>query len=277
MTQTSSRLPTSTSLAIALLISTAALNAAAAGPFGSAESVAIPGGGNDSFVQLQQVNGFTGQMAFSFSDGGYTPIGPFNKLVKFRLSVSCPSGYHPDNAGVRIRGADAVNLNLQLLAPGALGPGQTAWQHDYDNEPWKFDAVVATGIGALDDAGNNGPVYVSLDEELDSRTEYYGWCVPDSPLSGETAFYYDSAQEGTDLHSLTRVRYSLQYSAIAGQRQIKTVSPATQPTRLPAQLRHRNRAPSSSSGVATLKPMLKAPGGCPYDCPPPARRLQLQK
>lgn len=270
MTQNHTSLATASLLAIAI---TAAATSTQAGPFNGPTEVGIPSAPNTSFVQLKQISGFTGQLTLSESNGSYEPVGnSFNKLAKFRLSVNCPSGYHPDNAGVRLRGNDVMNFNLPLLAPGALAPGQTSWQQDYDNEPWIFDAVVDAGGNALDAAGNNGPVYVSLDKVLDSRTEFYGWCIPDSTLSGQTAFYYDSAQEGTDLYPMTRVRYQ----AMGGTAKAPRLQIMTTP-RVPLQpppaerLRHRNRA----APAVKAKTELKAPGGCPYDCPPPAHELRL--
>lgn len=272
---TRNRYPISTATGVALTLMLATAGPAAAGPYGASEAVATPGGGNTAFVQLKQISGFTGQLTLSESNGSYEPVGnSFNKLAKFRLSVNCPSGYHPDNAGLRIRGGDVVNFNLQLLAPGGLAPGQTSWQQVYDNEPWKFDAVVDAGGDALDAAGNNGPVYVSLDEVLDSRTEFYGWCIPDSALSGQTAFYYDSAQEGTDLYPMTRVRYqAVGGTAKAPRLQIMTAPTPPQRPRTAERLRHRDRAASATNA----KTGLKAPGGCPYDCPPPAPRLRIKK
>lgn len=273
MTQNRFRFLQASGIALTLVLSATALGSAAAGPYAASEAVAAPGGGNTAFVQLKQISGFTGQLTLSESGGDYQPVGSsFNKLAKFRLSVSCPAGFHPDNAGLRIRGDDVVNFNLQLLAPGALGPGQTSWQQVYDNEPWKFDAVVVAGADALDAAGSNGPVYVSLDEVLDSRTEFYGWCIPDSALSGQTAFYYDSAQEGTDLYPMTRVRYQAQaVVGIAKSRQLKA-NPETRRAGVADRLRHRDRA----APAAQTKALLKAPGGCPYDCPPPAPRLRFK-
>lgn len=271
-----SLLPTA-GAALALML--AAATGAAAGPYTASEAVATPGGMNDDFVQLKQISGFTGQLGLGVSDGGYAPVGSsFNKLAKFRLSVSCPAGFHPDNAGLRIRGADVVNFNLQLLASGGLGPGQTSWQQVFDNEPWKFDAVVAAGASALAAANNNGPVYVSLDEVLDSRIEYYGWCLPDSSQSGQTAFYYDSTQEGTDLHPMTRVRYQLAAGIAKSpdlktpRQKVMTAPKAPQRARIGERLRQRHQA----APAADAKAVLKAPGGCPYDCPPPAPRLQLK-
>lgn len=258
------------SIAAALLAGAFAAPAQA-GPFNGPAEVAIPSAPNTNFVQLKQVNGFTGQLTLTESNGEYEPVGnSFNKLARFELSVNCPSGYHPDNAGIRIRGDDVVNFNLQLLAPGGLAPGQTSWQQTYDNEPWKFDAVVDAGGDALDTAGNNGPAYVSLDKVLDSRTEFYGWCIPDSSQSGQTAFYYDSAQEGADLYPMTRVRYQATGgTAKAPRLQMKT---APQPVQrrgegVKLQLRPRVILPETNT--------MKAPGGCPYDCPPPARSLRL--
>jgi hypothetical protein len=255
----------------AVLLAGAVAAPAQAGPFNGAAEVALPAVPETNFVQLKQVNGFTGQLTLSESNGDYEAVGnSFNKLAKFQLSVNCPSGYHPDNAGVRIRGADVVNFNLQLLAPGSLAPGQTSWQQIYDNEPWKFAAVVDAGGDALDAAGNNGPVYVSLDQVLDSRTEFYGWCIPDSSLSGETAFYYDSAQEGADLYPMTRVRYQgLGGTAIAPRLQAKTAPQAVQhrDVGVKLQVRPRLAVPQAQS--------MQAPGGCPYDCPPPVRSLRL--
>lgn len=251
MTQQVSLIRHSAGIALSLLLSATAFAPAEAGPFGAAGAYAVPGGTTDNIVKLEQISGFTGQLAFGISDGAYLPVGSrFNKLAKFRLSVSCPAGYRVHQAGVRIRGADAVNFDLELLAPGSLGPGQSSWQQVYDNETWRFDAVVAAGAEALS-ANNNGPVYVSLDKVLDSRTEFYGWCVPSDPLSNQSALYYDSAAADTDLRPMTRVRYQLQPTIAKGlQRTLKAAATLRRPS-------------ATGTPPAAAKMKLLAPGGCP--------------
>jgi len=166
---------------------------------------------------------------------------------------------------------DVVNAGYDLLSPGEAPVNQSAWQEDFQAEPWKFDAVVQVGAAALGAAGNNGPVYVSLDEELDSRIEFYGWCVSSDPLD-QTAIYYDSAEDSGHLYPKTRVRYQVMATIAASPRlQLKTA---------PQGVRHRSDdvmlsvRPRIAVPPAKALP-LKAPGGCPYDCPPPAQNLRL--
>ncbi len=278
MTQNRFRLAAPAGFAATLLLCAAALNGAAAGPFGAAESAAIPGGGSGSFVQLKQISGFTGQMALSHSDGGYAPVGSsFNKLIKLRMRVDCPASYRVHEAGIRVRGDDVYNYNVELVSPGDVPYDQNSWQQMLEQEPWDFDAVVAVGGEALDAAGNNGPVYVSLNEVLDSRTEFYGSCSPSEPSSGLPFLYYDSAEDDGHLRPMTRVRFEVKHSTIArDRRQLKAGAPVATAARVPERLRHRDRALSSSTAVPPAGPRLKAPGGCPYDCPPPALSRQLR-
>lgn len=246
-------------LAAAVLAGTIAAPAQA-GPFNGPGEVGIPSVPDTNIVQLKQLSGFTGQLSLGYSDGAYAPVGnSFNKHAKFRLSLNCPAGYRAHQAGIRVRGGDAPNSSVELLSAGEAPVNQSSWQEDINIEPWIFDAVVQTGAQALDAANNNGPAYVSLDEELDSRIEYYGWCVSSDPLD-QTAMYYDSAQDGSDLYPKTRVRYQVMATAaVAPRLQMKTAPQAVQRLAVPqAKQLH-----------------LKAPGGCPYDCPPPARSLRL--
>jgi hypothetical protein len=280
MTQNRFRFTRHAGQALALLIALPAYAAAAeAGPYNAAGGVAAPSIPNTNFVQLKQISGFTGQLGFGFSDSAYTPVGSsFNKLAKFRLSVNCPANFRVHQAGVRLRGADVHNFDFQLASPGDLPANQSSWEQVYDNEPWGFDSVVSAGATALDAAGNNGPVYVSLDEVLDSRTEFYGWCVPSDPLSTQTAIYYDSAQDNGHLRPKTRVRYTLQYSTVQQPGGPLKLAPGPKAAQIGAPLRRREGAVAEPSApTAPLAPAatLKIPGGCPYDCPPPApRRLQ---
>ena len=226
-----------------------------AGPFGAPESVAIPGGGNDNFAQLKQISGFTGALSFNKTgDGAYVPAaGPYNKLISLRFSVDCPAGYKVHQAGIRVRGNDVNNYNVELVSPGDLPHDQSSWEQVLQQEPWDFDAVVSTGIDALEDAGTNGPVYVSLDEVLDSRTEFYAWCITNEV--NPSAIFYDSSEDNGHLRPLTRVKYQATGPVEVGSSRLQ-------------RLRHRDRAVSAKA--VTPQPALRiAPGGCPYDCPPP--------
>jgi hypothetical protein len=170
-----------------------------------------------------------------------------------------------------VRGDDAPNISVEILPPGQVPFNQSAWQQDFNIEPWKFDAVVQTGAEALGDANNNGPVYVSLDAELDSRIEFYGWCVSSDPLD-QTAMYYDSAEDGGHMRPKTRVRYQVMATAAVSPRlQLKSAPQAVQRRSEGARLQERPHL--SAPQTKTLQ--LKAPGGCPYDCPPPAQNLRL--
>jgi hypothetical protein len=256
---------------MALTLMLATTGGAAAGPYSASQSVATPGGINTNFAQLKQITGFTGQMAFSYSDGGYTLIGnSFIKTVKLRFTVDCPANYRVHEAGIRVRGADVANYDHELVSPGDVPFDQNSWQATFDQEPWNFDAAQASGIQALDAAGNNGPVYVSLDEELDSRTEFYASCSPSQPSSGLPFIYYDSYEDSGHLRPMTRVRYQLQVG-IAKSRQLKA-KPEARRAGVAERLRHRDRA----APAAQTKALLKTPGGCPYDCPPPAPRLRIK-
>lgn len=255
--------------ALTLLLATAASTApAAAGPFNAPGGIATQSVPNTNFVKLKQISGFTGSMAFGVSDNAYTPVGnSFNKLAKFRLSVTCPQGYRVHKAGIRVRGGDAQNVNIELVSPGDLPVYQSGWQQTIELEPWKLNAVIAVGATALGAAGNNGPVYVSLDKKLDSRIEFYGWCVESDPLSNG-AMYYDSAEDNGDLHPMTRVRYTLQVGA----------GIAKQPGIALQQAPLRSSPRRSAGTAAPAAKIMTLPGSCPYDCPPPApRRRQLTK
>jgi hypothetical protein len=243
-----------------------------AGPFNASTEVAIPSAPSNNFVQLKQLSGFTGQLPLGFSDGGYQPVGnSFNKLAKFRLSLNCPAGFRAHQAGIRIRGNDVVNAGYDLLSPGDVPVNQGTWQEDFQAEPWKFDAVVQAGAAALGAAGNNGPVYVSLDEELDSRFEFYGWCVSSDPLD-QSAIYYDSAEDNAHLYPKTRVRYQVMATiAVSPRLQLKTAPQAVQRRSDDVKLTVRPRIAVPQAKALSLK----APGGCPYDCPPPAQNLRL--
>ncbi len=268
MTRNRLRFSTATGIALSLML---AAGTATAGPSSASQSVATPGNINTNFAQLKQISGFTGQMGFSYSDGGYALIGnSFNKTIKLRFTVNCPANYRVHEAGIRVRGADVANYDHELVSPGDLPVDQNSWQASFDQEPWNFDAVQTSGIQALLAAGNNGPVYVSLDEELDSRTEFYASCSPSQPGSGLPFIYYDSYEDNGHLRPMTRVRYQLQVG-IAQSRQLKA-NPASRPAGISERLRHRDRA----APAAQAKALLKAPGGCPYDCPPPANRLRFK-
>lgn len=271
-------------LAAAIVFASAlAASPAAAGSALGGGTFAAPGGGNTNFAQLKQTSGFTGNLPLSYSDGGYTPVGSsFNKFIKLRFSVDCPAGYRVDKAGIRVRGTDVQNYDFELVSPGDLPASQSSWEEAFEQEPWKFDAVVAVGAAALDEAGNNGPVYVSLDEELDSRTEFYAWCKPSDPLSSASAIYYDSAQDNCHLRPKSRVRYNAQTSTIATSPRLMESATAgsAEPTRPGDRRRARAvlKSQPQSAAPQVKAPTLKAPGGCPYDCPPPApQRLQLGK
>ncbi len=260
---------------IALLASATSVQA---GPFSASESVAIPGGGNSNFAQLKQISGFTGLMGFGYSDGAYNLVGQtFNKLISLRFTVDCPANYRVHEAGIRVEGADVYNYTVELVSPGDVPFDQNSWQQVLEQEPWDFDAVQQTGIDALSAADNIGPVYVSLDKVLDSRTEFYASCSPSQPSSGLPFLYYDSAEDNGHMRPMTRVRYSLQYSAEAAP-QARFQLPAAGQPRAPGlaeRLRHRERAVSQ---VPAKRPtVLVAPGGCPYDCPPPLLKLRKQR
>ena len=249
--------------AIALL---ASATSAEAGPFSASEPVAIPGGGNSNFAQLKQISGFTGVMGFGYSDGAYNLVGQsFNKLISLRFTVDCPANYRVHEAGIRVKGADVYNYTVELVSPGDVPFDQNTWQQVLEQEPWDFDAVQQTGIDALDAANNNGPVYVSLDKVLDSRTEFYASCSPSQPSSGLPFLYYDSAVDNGDLRPMTRVRYSLQHSAVAAP-QVRLQVPLAGPSGnagTAERLRHRERA---APRIPAKQPaVLVAPGGCPYD------------
>lgn len=260
---------------IALLASATTVQA---GPFSASESVAIPGVGNSNFAQLKQISGFTGLMGFGYSDGAYNLVGQsFNKLISLRFTVDCPANYRVHEAGIRVEGADVYNYTVELVSPGDVPFDQNSWQQVLEQEPWDFDAVQQTGIDALDAADNNGPVYVSLDKVLDSRTEFYASCSPSQPSSGLPFLYYDSAEDNGHMRPMTRVRYSLQYSAEAAPQARFQLPVAGQPRSpgLAERLRHRERAVSR---VPVKRPtVLVAPGGCPYDCPPPMLKLRKQR
>ncbi|NIA68812.1 hypothetical protein HBA54_09435 [Pelagibius litoralis] len=272
MTQYRFSVPKTALAALAVLLSSTA--ASQAGPFGASESVATPGGGNNSFVQLKQISGFTGNMGFNYiGDSAYVPAGTaFNKFIKLRFSVNCPANYRVHEAGIRVRGNDVFNYEFELVSPGDLPYDQNTWEQALEQEPWDFDKVVSTGIAAIEDAGNNGPVYVSLDKELDSRTEFYGSCSASQPSSGLPFLYYDSHAENGDLRPMTRVRYQLQNSFVmsTGQ-QLKAANGNT--TAEPREIKRlRHRKPAVVAVPVLKTPAFKATGGCPYDCPPPVMK-----
>ena len=262
----------------AALLASAIAVPAQAGPFNASTEVAAPAIPNSNFAQLKQTSGFTGQLSFGYSDGAYTPIGTsFNDLIDLRFSVNCPANYRVHEAGIRVRGSDVNNYDYELVSPGDVPFDQSAWQQDFESQPWKFDAVKQAGAQALDAANNNGPVYVSLDEELDSRIEFYASCSASQPSSGLPFLYYDSATDNGHLRPMTRVRYQLMATvAVSPKLQLKVAPQAAPHTRLGERLRHQNRAaPQSATQPPLIKSQMKAPGGCPYDCPPPARSLRL--
>jgi len=279
MTEQPFRFAKTTGLAFALLLTAGALSGATAGPFSSPGGFAVPGTPNSNLAQLKQISGFTGNMAFSHSDGGYQPLGgSFNKFIKLRFSVTCPANYRVHEAGIRARGNDVHNYEFELVSPGDLPFDQNTWEQAIEQEPWDFDAVVSVGATALEAAGNNGPVYVSLNEKLDSRTEFYGSCSPSQPSSGLPFLYYDSTDDNGHMRPMTRVRYQVQHNIAAtpGHRLKAAAPPSGTPrSRISERLRHRDRAATGGTPVAPLAPVLKAPGGCPYDCPPPAGRTRL--
>lgn len=252
-----------TRFASAALLAAAVAAPAQAGPFNSPAEMAVPSVPNTNFAQLKQTSGFTGQLAFGYSDGAYMPIGnSFNKLINLRFSVNCPANYRVHEAGIRVRGADVNNYDFELVSPGDVAYDQNAWQQDFQQEPWKFEAVKQAGAQALQAAGNSGPVYVSLDQELDSRTEFYASCSPSQPSSGLPFIYYDSAGDNGHLRPKTRVRYQLMTTVqLSPEVQYNTAA--------------KSAAGPRQNGRAAVR--LKAPGGCPYDCPPPARSLKLTK
>mgnify|MGYP003700744993 FL=1 len=264
---------------LALLIALPAFAATAeAGPFNAPVGVATPSIPNTNFAKLKQTSGFTGQLSFGYSDGGYTPIGTsFNELIDLRFSVNCPANYRVHEAGIRVRGNDVNNYDYELVSPGDVPFDQNSWQQDFESQPWKFDAVQQAGAQALQAANNNGPVYVSLDKELDSRIEFYASCSASQPSSGLPFLYYDSATDNGHLRPMTRVRYQVMATvAVSPKLQLKSAPQATQPSRLGERLRHRDRAAVQPNTLPPLaRPQVKAPGGCPYDCPPPARSLRL--
>ena len=194
-----------------------AMGPAQAGPFNANTEFAIPGGGgNDNIATLKQVSGFTGNMALTESDGSYSPVGSsFNKEIKLSFKVDCPAGYHVYNAGFRVRGNDVFNYTVEPVSDGSLPSSQNSWEAAFFAIPWDLDRVVDVGADALAEAGNPAQLFVSLDEELDSRIEYYATCRIYDIDSGWLAVLYDSAQEGENLRPLTRVRYTYA-SGIAG-------------------------------------------------------------
>lgn len=276
MTKNRFSAPKAAFAALAVLLSSA--TAGQAGPFNGPEAVAVPGGGNNNFVQLKQVSGFTGQMGFNYvGDGGYNPVGaPFNKYIKLSFSVNCPVGYRVNEAGIRVRGDDVFNFDFELVSPGDVPVNQNTWQQALEQEPWDFDTVVAIGIDAVDGPGYSGPVFISLDEVMDSRTEYYGSCVASDPFSGLPFLYYDSHADNNDMRPMTRVRFQLQNSfAVGSGPQIKAPAVKAVLPQKAQRLRHRERAVVAVPGA---KPKaFKANGGCPYDCPPPAAQRRLAR
>lgn len=258
----------------AAILAAAAAVPAQAGPFNGPTEVGIPSVPNTNIAQLKQTSGFTGQLSFGYSDGAYTPIGTsFNDLIDLRFTVNCPANYRVHEAGIRVRGSDVNNYDYELVSPGDVPFDQSSWQQDFEGQPWKFDAVKQVGAQALDANNNNGPVYVSLDKELDSRIEFYGSCSASQPSSGLPFLYYDSATDNGHLRPMTRVRYQLMATvAVSPRLQLK---PAPQ-ARAGERLRHKDRAaPQSSNLLPLVKPQIETPGGCPYDCPPPVRSLRL--
>lgn len=275
MTRNPVRLAKAGRLALTLLLAVPTLAAgAAAGPYNGPATVATPATPDSNFVQLKQISGFTGQLALSVSDGAYAPVGSgFNKLIKLRFSVDCPAGYRVDKAGIRVRGADVQNYDFELVSTGDLPSSQSSWEQVFEQEPWDFDAVVTEGAAALAAAGNHAPVYVSLDDALDSRTEFYGWCKPSDPFSGQTAIYYDSAEDNGHLRPMTRVRYTLHHGIAVAPVGALKLAPAAEPAQTGTRLQRRGGA--QAAAPAAPAPSLRT-RPCPYDCPPPApRRLQL--
>ena len=244
MTQKSRYFARTAGLTLALLLSAAPLSGANAGAHSAAESVAMPGGGNTNIAQLKQISGFTGNMDFGYSDGQYNVVGTsFNKFIKLRFTVNCPANYRVHEAGIRVRGGDVQNYDFELVSPGDVPFDQNTWEQALEQEPWKFDAAVGAGIDALDAAGNNGPVYVSLNEVLDSRTEFYGSCSPSQPSSGLPFLFYDSTSDNGHMRPMTRMRYQLKHSAVAKSRTgPKAVSGAASAAPGAERLRHRDRA-----------------------------------
>ena len=275
MTQDRFRFVQSAVAAFTLLFTAGPFNGlpAAAGPFNGPGEVATPTAPNTHFVQLKQISGFTGNMSFGYADGGYSLAGTsFNKLITLRFTVNCPANYRVHEAGIRVRGSDVHNYDVALVSPGDVPFDENHWEQTLQEEPWDFAAVQTTGIAALDAAGNNGPVYVSLNDKLDSRTEFYGSCSPSQPSSGLPFLYYDSAEDNGHLRPMTRVRYALVYSAAKQADGPQKLAPtaAVKAVPIPA-------VPIPAVPMPKVKARIKAaPGGCPYDCPPPApRRLRL--
>ena len=274
--------PKALAAAFAVLLSTTGLTQA--GPYTGAESVAIPGGQNTNFAQLKQISGFTGHLNLAEASSGYEAVGTsFNKFIKLRFTVDCPQGYGVHEAGIRVKGDDVVNYNFEIVGPGDVAFDQNTWSYELEQEPWKFDAVVDAGGEALEDAGTSGPVYVSLDKVLDSRTEFYASCDPSQPSSGLPFLYYDSTDDDGHMRPMTRVRYELLGGVrVAPALQLKTpamkaaVAPQRQLGRL---LRQRARSGAVAVQQAPQRPVraLLAPGGCPYDCPPPAATRRLAR